>query len=98
MAQDPRLHRDTRPHIPGPFPDARDSGAGHIGLRADLVHVVQDFTKGPELTPRLTGRSKALTAQPLLRSAAPFSLLHSLRFNRYAESLPPLSWRGIPEE
>ena len=25
------------------------------------------------------------------------SLLHSLRFNRYAEPLPPLSWRGLSE-
>ena len=59
--------------------------------------LVPRLITGPELTAKAACRSKALTAKSLLRSAAPFSLLHSLRFNRYAEPLPPLSWRGLSE-
>ena len=46
--------------------------------------------------------SKVPTAQPLLRSASPFSLLHSLRFNCYAfiflysTALPPSHYIASP--
>ena len=34
----------------------------------------------------------------LLHEVGVGRFVNSLRFNRYAEPLPPLSWRGIPEE
>ena len=53
------------------------------------------------------GVGRFVTALPSSGSPVVVDLLHevgvgrfvnSLRFNRYAEPLPPLSWRGIPEE
>ena len=88
MAHDPMLHQDSKTLVPAsparslPSVQQRQReglrGTAHWAPCRPGPPKVQDFSKGQELAAKAACWSKALTAaQPLLLSAAPFSLLTS---------------------